>query len=134
LAGIKKIWSLNLNNNHNFDDALVLSFIEHSKVLSFKHEDVEEIRFDGLETNLETLYCGNTKTNKIVQITSASVRLLCWATEQLIDEWTPPDCKKIDVAACNGQKVICAIANCLYYIKIKSEKVVENGYKLFLLY
>lgn len=128
LDGIKGIWSLSFNNNYDQNDTLVLSFIEHSRVLLFKNNGVEEIEFDGFQTELQTLYCGNTKDNNIVQITSASVRLLCWATEKLLSEWIAPDSKKINIATYNGQQVVCAIANRLYHIAIGSE-VVQIGYK-----
>lgn len=129
LVGIKGLWSLNLNGYYDENNALLLTFIEHSKVLSFKHEEVEEIYFEGFQTELQTLYCGNTTNNKIIQITSVSVRLICCMTEKLISEWIPPACKRIDVAACNSDHVVCAIANCLYYLEIGSEQIFQIGYK-----
>jgi len=128
LGGVKAIWSLTFDNNWILDDTLVLSFIEHSKLLVFSNNEVKELEFEGFQTELQTLYCGNTENYNIVQITSASVRLISWTTEELLSEWIAPDSKKINIVTCNGQEVVCAIANRLYHIAIGSE-VVELGYK-----
>jgi Mono-functional DNA-alkylating methyl methanesulfonate N-term len=48
---------------------------------------------------LQSLYCGNTASDQIVQITRQSLRLIDAGTQQLAQEWRPPDGLAINVAA-----------------------------------
>lgn len=126
------MWPLRVTTDSALDDTLVLSFVGHSRVLTYNGEEVEEIDLEGFQSDLQTFFCGNTFDNKIVQITSASVRLICLETKRLVSEWNVPDCKSINVVSCNGHKAVCATGNSLYYIEIGGDKVTENGYGLFL--
>lgn len=123
------MWPLSLATDSNLDDTLVLSFVGHSRVLAYNGDEVEEIDLGGFQSELQTFYCGNTSTSKMVQITSASVRLICLETKRLLSEWSVPSGKSINVVSCNNQQAVCATGNCLYYIEIGSEEVVQNGYK-----
>lgn len=132
LLGIKRIWALEFDTKSNVDYTLVLSFSWHSKVLSYNGEEVEEICIEGFESELQTYYCGKTLDSKMVQITSASVRLICMESKQLINEWKVPDFKNINVVSCNGQHVVCSSGNELYYIEIGSKEIIHNKYKIFI--
>lgn len=131
LVGVKGMWPLSVATDSVLDDTLVLSFVGHSRVLAYNGEEVEEIDLEGFQSDLQTFYCGNTSNNKMIQITSASVRLICLETKRLVSEWNVPACKSINVVSCNGQQAVCATGNSLYYIEIGNDKVVQNGYKLF---
>uniref|UniRef100_A0A2S2P1T8 DNA damage-binding protein 1 n=1 Tax=Schizaphis graminum TaxID=13262 RepID=A0A2S2P1T8_SCHGA len=126
LLGIKGIWTLSFNTKSDLDDTLVLSFVWHSKVLDCYNEEFEEICIEGFETELQTFYCGKTLDNKMVQITSASVRLICMESKKLISEWKIPDFKNINAASCNGQQAICASGKDLYYVYIGTQTVFQN--------
>lgn len=132
LVGIKGMWPLSVDVNSVLDDTLVLSFVGHSRVLAYNGDEVEEIDLEGFQSELQTFYCGNTSDNKMVQITSASVRLICLETKRLVSEWNVPACKSINVVSCNGQQAVCATGNSLYYIEIGTDKVVQNGYERFI--
>lgn len=121
------MWPLSVATDSVLDDTLVLSFVGHSRVLTYNGEEVEEIDLEGFQSDLQTFYCGNTPFNKMVQITSSSVRLICRETKSLVSEWNSPT--GINVVSCNGQQAVCASGNSLYYIEIKSNKVVQNGYE-----
>jgi DNA damage-binding protein 1 len=121
------MWPLSVATDSILDDTLVLSFVGHSRVLAYNGEEVEEIDLEGFQSELQTFYCGNTSDNKMVQITSASVRLICLETKRLVSEWNSP--AGINVVSCNGQQAICASGNSLYYIEIQADKVVQNGYE-----
>jgi len=131
LVGIKKIWSLNLYSNNNQEDTLVLSFIGHSKMLTFSNGEFEEIEFNGFHFELQTFYCGRTPYNKCVQITSNSVRLICLKSKKLISQWNVPTCKNITIVSCNNRQAVCATGNYLYYIEIESEHVYQKGYNIY---
>lgn len=121
------MWPLSVATDSVLDDTLVLSFVGHSRVLAYNGEEVEEIDLEGFQSELQTFYCGNTSDNKMVQITSASVRLICLETKRLVSEWNSP--AGINVVSCNGQQAVCASGNSLYYIEIQTDKVVQNGYE-----
>lgn len=125
------MWPLSVATNSILDDTLVLSFVGHSRVLTYSGEEVEEIDLEGFQSELQTFYCGNTSDNKMVQITSASVRLICLETKRLVSEWNVPAGKSINVVSCNGQQAVCATGNILYYIEIGTDTVIQNGYELF---
>jgi len=132
LVGIKGMWPLRITTDSLLDDMLVLSFVEHSKVLAYRGEEVEEIDIEGFQSELQTFYCGNTSKDKMVQITSASVRLICLESKCLVSEWNVPDGKTINIVSRNGHQVVCATGNSLYYIVIGSDKVSQNGYESFI--
>lgn len=121
------MWPLSVDVNSNLDDTLVLSFVGHSRVLAYNGDEVEEVDLEGFQSDLQTFFCGNTSENKMVQITSASVRLICLESKRLVNEWTVPSCKSINVVSCNGHQAVCATGNSLYYIEIGTDKVVQNG-------
>lgn len=126
------MWPLSVSTDSDLDDTLVLSFVGHSRVLAYSGEEVEEIDLEGFQSELQTFYCGNTLDNKMVQITSASVRLICLETKRLVSEWNVPASKSINVVSCNGQQAVCATGNSLYYIEIGTDSVVQNGYGIFI--
>ncbi|XP_060861972.1 DNA damage-binding protein 1 [Metopolophium dirhodum] len=128
LVGIKGMWPLRVTTDSLLDDTLVLSFVGHSRVLAYSGEEVEEIDLEGFQSELQTFYCGNTSDNKMVQITSASVRLICLESKCLVSEWNVPDGKSINVVSCNGHQAVCATGNTLYYIEIGTDKVDQKGF------
>jgi len=131
LLGIKGIWSLSFNTKSDLDDTLVLSFVWHSKVLAFHSEEAEEIYVEGFESELQTFYCGKSLDNKMVQITSASVRLICMESKKLISEWKVPYFRNINAVSCNGRQAVCSSGHDLYYIEIGSHQIFQNKYYIF---
>lgn len=121
------MWPLSLAMDSVLDDSLVLSFVGHSRVLTYQGDEVEEIDVEGFQSELQTFYCGNSINNKMVQITTASVRLICLKTKRLVSEWMVPDGKSINVVSCNDQKAVCATGNSLYYIEIEPDQVLQKG-------
>ncbi|XP_015373328.1 PREDICTED: DNA damage-binding protein 1-like [Diuraphis noxia] len=126
LLGIKGIWSLSFNTKSDLDDTLVLSYVWHSKVLTFNDEEAEEIHVEGFESELQTFYCGKTLDNKMVQITTASVRLICMETKKLISEWKIPNYRNINAVSCNDRQAVCSSGYDLYYIEIGSQQIFQN--------
>jgi len=126
LLGIKGIWPLSFNAKNDLDDTLVLSFVWHSKVLAYDNEEAEEIYIEGFESELQTIYCGKTLDNKMVQITSASIRIICMESKKLICEWKVPGFRNINAVSCNGRQAVCSSGNDLYYIEIGSQQIFQN--------
>lgn len=56
---------------------------------------------------------------QIIQVTPLTARLVCTETRALIDEWCPPNGKRISVVTCNTLQLVCASASELFYLEIK---------------
>jgi len=110
----------------------VLSFVWHSKVLACDSEEAEEIYVEGFESELQTFYCGKTLDNKMVQITTASIRLICMESKKLISEWNVPDNRNINAVSCNGHQAVCSAGYDLYYIEIGSQQIFLNKYTIYI--
>ena len=85
LPGIKGMWPLRASTEAGkaFDDTLVLSFVEQTRVLTLNGEEVEETEIAGFISNKQTFYTGNVEFDQIVQVTPASVRLVSINTKQV---------------------------------------------------
>ena len=121
LAGIKGMWPLRLGLNFSLDNTLVLSFVEQTRVLTLKGEEVEETEIPGFVAEQQTFYTGNTDTGHIVQVTPGSVRLVSPATRECLHTWSPPEGKLISVCGCNASQVLVASRSFLFYIEISTK-------------
>ncbi|CAH1785310.1 unnamed protein product [Owenia fusiformis] len=124
LPGIKGMWPLRVGSR-NLDNHIVLSFVGQTRVLMLSGEEVEETEIGGFEGDQQTFYCGNVTDDLVVQITSASVRLLNPSSKGLISEWKPSSGKNISVASCNNCQVVCAVGKEIYYLEIKDGSTTE---------
>lgn len=127
LPGIKGIWPLKVNTEDAFDNILVLSFVGQTRVLMLAGEEVEETELKGFDTCQQTFYCGNVSNNQIIQVTAKGIRLVSAKTKTLLNEWTPPEDRKISVVAVNSVQIVCAVRNDLYYIEIYENELKEIG-------
>lgn len=76
---------------------------------------------------MQTLYCGNTAADQIVQITRQSLRLIDAGTRQLTQEWRPPDGITINVAAASPTQARSVVA-IMYEVNIaESSRKVCHG-------
>lgn len=132
MLGIKGIWPLSFNTKSDLDNTLVLSYVWHSKVLAYDNEEAEEIYVEGFESELQTFYCGKTLDNKMVQITTVSVRLISMKSKKLISEWKMPNYRNINAVSCNGRQAVCSSGYDLYYIEIGSQQIFQNKYTIFI--
>ncbi|XP_025200519.1 DNA damage-binding protein 1-like [Melanaphis sacchari] len=123
LSGVIGIWTLGFDTESKKDDTVVLSFVWHSKILAYNHDEVEEIYVEGFASEINTLYCGKIYGN-MVQITPKSARLICMKSKKLIYEWSIPDSRNINNATCCGQQAVCSAGKDLYYIFIEKKTIV----------
>jgi len=122
LPGIKGMWPLRASTEaagKAFDDTLVLSFVEQTRVLTLNGEEVEETEIAGFISDKQTFYTGNVEFDQIVQVTPASVRLVSINTKQMVDEWKPPGGRMISVCGCNLTQVVCAAGPAIFYLEVK---------------
>ncbi|XP_072033765.1 DNA damage-binding protein 1-like [Amphiura filiformis] len=123
LPGIKGIWPLRVDQNSQFDDTLVISFVGQTRVLMLNGEEVEETELAGFDGEQQTFYCGNVFNNQLVQITASSVRLVSAPTKRMVSEWRPSSGKNISVASCNSRQIVCAVGKDLFYLEIHEGEV-----------
>ena len=69
----------------NFDNTLVMSFVEQTRVLTLTGEEVEETEIPGFLSDQQTFFTGNVEFGQIVQVTPVSVRLVGAASKQLLE-------------------------------------------------
>lgn len=128
LPSIKGMWPLRTGVQKNgFDNTLVMSFVEQTRVLTLNGEEVEETEIPGFLSDQQTFYTGNAEHGQIVQVTPISVRLVDEVTKQLVDEWQPPGGRVISVTGCNSSQIVCAAGPVIFYVKVKEGKLVQSG-------
>lgn len=127
LSGIKGIWALNIRSNSEFHDAIVLSFVGQSRILSLCGEDVEETEISGILTDQQTMFCGNVSNSIILQVVPSAVQLVALKPrEGVIYEWRPPCGKSINVVAANTFQIVCALGCEVHYLEIIDDQIVEK--------
>lgn len=128
LPGIKGMWALQVGiDDSRFDNTLVLSFVGHTRILTLMGEEVEETEIDGFACDQQTFFCANVNYGQIIQVTSASARIIKSDTKSLIAEWTPPQGHRIGVVACNTEQLVCASGSDVYYVEICDGKLEEKS-------
>ncbi|KAH0621079.1 hypothetical protein JD844_022103, partial [Phrynosoma platyrhinos] len=125
LPGIKGLWPLRSDPHHETDNTLVLSFVGQTRVLMLNGEEVEETELTGFVDDQQTFFCGNVAHQQLIQITSASVRLVTQEPKALVSEWKEPNGKNISVASCNSSQVVVAVGRVLYYLEIHPQELKQ---------
>ena len=106
-------------NDQEMNNVVVLSFIGQTRFLLLATDnDPEEIEVPGLTCSEQTLYCGNVAYGQILQITASGITLLSQNTSKQPVKWSPPDSRQIGVCSCNGDQVVCASGDQIYYLDI----------------
>uniref|UniRef100_A0A8C3K4T5 DNA damage-binding protein 1 n=1 Tax=Calidris pygmaea TaxID=425635 RepID=A0A8C3K4T5_9CHAR len=123
LPGIKGLWPLRSDSQRETDNTLVLSFVGQTRVLMLNGEEVEETELTGFVDDQQTFFCGNVAHQQLIQITSASVRLVSQEPKALVSEWKEPNGKNISVASCNSNQVVVAVGRALYYLEIRPQEL-----------
>ncbi|XP_038260543.1 LOW QUALITY PROTEIN: DNA damage-binding protein 1 [Dermochelys coriacea] len=123
LPGIKGLWPLRSDSHRETDNTLVLSFVGQTRVLMLNGEEVEETELTGFVDDQQTFFCGNVAHQQLIQITSASVRLVTQEPKALVSEWKEPKGKNISVASCNSSQVVVAVGRALYYLEIQPQEL-----------
>ncbi|KAF2143628.1 uncharacterized protein K452DRAFT_267866 [Aplosporella prunicola CBS 121167] len=92
IGNISTIFSLKSTSASEYDDTLLVSLIEESRVFCFDSEgQVEEVDdFKGLLLSEATLLASNLPGGRLLQITHSSVRLTDLENGMVISEWHAP--------------------------------------------
>ncbi|KAG0223154.1 DNA damage-binding protein 1a [Actinomortierella wolfii] len=136
LPGIKNVWSLREINNSDYENTLVLSFLNSTRIVRVT-ADSEMIQedMDGFLTNTTTLLSSNVQGGLLLQVTPQSVRLIAppeHIQSGLLAEWKPANGSQISIASNNATECLVAVGgNTLVYLKIGSDSIVEESRKTF---
>ncbi|KAM7524858.1 hypothetical protein LguiA_014760 [Lonicera macranthoides] len=130
LQGIKGMWSLRSATDDPFDTFLVVSFISETRILAMNLEDeLEETEIEGFFSQAQTLFCHDAVYNQLVQVTSASVRLVSSTSRELRNEWFAPSGYSINVATANATQVLVATGGGhLVYLEIGDGVLNEKNH------
>lgn len=136
LSGVKGLWALKVGpktttsngGSRGFDNTLVLAFFGHTRVLQLTGEEVEETEIHGFLSDQQTFFCGNVDHAQILQVTPTTARLVHASDQRLVDEWKPPEGKRIGVVACNQFQLVCASANEVFYVEIEDGRLVQRAH------
>ncbi|KAL9089731.1 MAG: hypothetical protein Q9159_002378 [Coniocarpon cinnabarinum] len=92
IENVTNLFSVNSSGSIEHVDTLVVSLIAETRIFHFSADgDVEELAgFKGLHLNCSTLFTGNVDSNRLVQVTESSVRLLDLQSGLISAEWQPP--------------------------------------------
>ncbi len=86
LPSIKGMWPLRCGEgDRKKDNTLVMSFVEHTRVLTLSGEEVEETEIPGFLADQQTFFTGNVLHSQMVQVTPSSVRLVSAENMQMVE-------------------------------------------------
>ena len=93
-------------------DLLLVSFVDESRIFKFEADGVveEQAEYKGLTLSQGTLLAANIEDGNLLQITSASVRIIDIDDEMVKDAWAPASSQRITAASTNGQKLGLSVA------------------------
>lgn len=129
LHGMKGVWSLRQSWADAFDKYLVLTFVGDTRVLAINADDeLDEAEIAGFDAGSQTLYCGNTRYDQLLQVTANGVRLVS-ASEghALLSSWSPPAGLHVNVAAGGPTQVLLATGSGhLIYLEVTEAGALEE--------
>jgi DNA damage-binding protein 1 len=114
---ITDLWALSSTGSDNFQDTILATFVNETRIFKFDEEaSVEEVDdFHHLEFSQTTLYAANLPERKLVQVCESCLKIIDLESSMLTLEWKPPDA---------GAKITSASANSVHLL------VVEGGHTL----
>lgn len=130
---ITNLFPLRSNSSSECTDVLLVSFVDETRVFKFSSEgEVEEVDdYKGLSLSEGTLLASNLPQDRLLQITSSSVRLLDLENGMLVSEWPSPEGQAIATASANDQHVALSIGGIEAVILSLAEElqiVIRKGF------
>ena len=119
LAHITDLWALDSTGNGNFQDTLVATFVNETRVFKFDAEAaVEELEsWAGLELSETTLLTANVLGNKILQVHESGVRISDVESSMTTATWKPPEeGLKITATSANADHVLVVSGGSTLYV------------------
>ncbi|ORY94945.1 mono-functional DNA-alkylating methyl methanesulfonate N-term-domain-containing protein [Syncephalastrum racemosum] len=128
ISGVKMIWALRPSFDSRYDDLLVFSFFNQTRLLHLREHEMSQLpSYSGFELDRRTLVTGNVVQNRVLQVTDHSVRLMeCGIQGKLLDEWTAT--ADITVASMNPTQCVLSLGHGqLVVLQIENDHLVQVG-------
>lgn len=108
---ISNLFNLRSSSSSPFDDILLITFVNESRVLRFdSQEEIEEVEdFAGLSLSETTLAVSNLPQGRIVQVTSSRVQITDVDGGMATSSWTPSGAQTITAASLNETHVLVSL-------------------------
>lgn len=108
LAVTTELGKYKANISFRFDDVLLVSFIDETRIFRFDSDgDVEELdHFKGFALSEKTLVSGNAVGDKLLQVTSSGARLVDMERGTVVSEMNIGMDRKISMASANEDTLI----------------------------
>lgn len=108
---ISNLFSLKSSDSAEFVDALLVTFVNESRVFRFDPQgEVEEVEdFAGLALAETTLVAANVSQGRVVQVTSARVRITDLDGGMTVSEWVPSSNQTITAGSANDSHVLVSL-------------------------
>lgn len=133
-APVSAVFSLGSSPTQDMHDALVVSFVNHTRVFCFSDDgEVEEReRFRAFSLNDATLYACSLADGRAMQVTSTDVIVSDADGEVVVDSWRPPDNSTITAASSDGGYVVVSIGGAaLFALELTSSGIVLQSKRSF---
>lgn len=125
MTGIRSISRLALNPSSDFDDVLLVSFAEETRIFYFGEEgEVEEVeKYKGLIPDQETLLAASFSSEQFVQVTDSVVQVVDKESGTVTSQWlSPAGAKSITAAASNTEFLaLCVHGTHLYTFNLRND-------------
>ncbi|KAH0547646.1 hypothetical protein FGG08_000135 [Glutinoglossum americanum] len=124
ITGIRDVYGLRSSVANKFDDILVVSFVDETRVFRFDaHGDVDEMdSYIGFSLSESTLVATNVLGDRAVQVTNTGAWLMDSESGTTIAEWRPAPGQKITAASANEEQAILSIGGeTLVVLDIRTE-------------
>ncbi|KAL8719275.1 MAG: hypothetical protein Q9225_003705 [Loekoesia sp. 1 TL-2023] len=105
---ISDLFSLRSSGAKPQADILVAAFVDETRVFQFSADGEVEEREEltGLSLSEGTLYTSNIPDNRLLQVTSARIRILDLESGMITAEWSAPDADNITIASANDHYLV----------------------------
>ncbi|GME62029.1 uv-damaged dna binding protein [Neofusicoccum parvum] len=111
IGSISNIFALQSTEPSEYDDTLLVSLINESRVFCFDADgQVEEVEeFKGLQLTDSTLLASNIPGGRLLQVTHSSIRLTDLENGMVVSEWSAPSGQMITDVDSNDRFIIVSI-------------------------
>ncbi|KAI9778235.1 MAG: DNA damage-binding protein 1 [Peltula sp. TS41687] len=111
IDGIRDLFSLRSSSSTEFVDTLVVSILDETRIFEFSSEgEIEELdKYKGFLLTESTLVAANVPGDRMIQITTSSVRLVDAERGTLLSQWKPPKTRSITDASANDDRILLSV-------------------------
>ncbi|KAK4984631.1 hypothetical protein LTR50_006481 [Elasticomyces elasticus] len=110
MAHITGMFDLKIGPDGHLADTLIVSFINHTRVLHFDEVgEIEELpKLNVMSLDESTLFASSPPGNRALQVTPSNVRLMDLKTDTFLSDWQPADDQSITAVTATDDFVLVA--------------------------